>query len=117
LSVDLAPLSPLCSQSLDKGSDQLVRNRLAQTELGGAFAGEIGSDLGFESVVELRNRIETDVLLPAAKVDNWPAVDAEGRNAVADRLLEARSGSVDRFSCPLQDCLDLRWKAVDVVID
>jgi hypothetical protein len=73
-----------------------VGDRLAQWELGSAFAGDIGNSLGLEGFVEFWYRIDADVLLPAAEVDNWPAADAEGWDSVADRLLQARSSRIFR---------------------
>ena len=59
------PLAALRNQSLDQSRDQLVGNRLRQEELGGALTVQMGSKLRLELLVELWNRVEADVLLPA----------------------------------------------------
>jgi hypothetical protein len=101
-------LRTLGCQSLNESRDQLVGDRLIQWKLGSAFAREIGSNLRLEGFVELWYRIDADVLLPAAQVDNWPAAEAEGRDSVADRLLQARSSYMDGLPCRLEDGLYLR---------
>src|SRR4249919_1163285 len=110
-------LAALRDQPLHKGSDQPVRNRFAQRKLDGAFAGEVRSDLSFEILVQIWDRIHADVLFPSGKVDHRPTSDAEGRNRVADRLRGLRSRSTDCLPCGVEHSLHLRWKAADVVID
>ena len=58
-------LGTLRNQSLHEDGDQIVWDGLDQWKLSGALAGQVGSNLRPQFLVELRHRVEADVLLPA----------------------------------------------------
>ena len=61
-----------------------------QRELGCALAGEIGSKLPLERLIERRHWVDADVFLPAGEVNNWATIDGERGDLIADRLFRPR---------------------------
>src|SRR5206468_3778404 len=111
------PLLILPRSKSDDSSHQVVRNRLVDRKLDGAFSKFVLRQFLLEGFNPRRYRVKSDVILERREVDEPFAVQFERRHLIADGLYGLWRRLSDCQSNLLKDPLDILWGGLDVLVD
>src|SRR5436309_9957315 len=111
------PLLILPRSKSDDSSHQVVRNRLVDRKLDGAFSLFVRRQFLLEGFNPRRYRVKSDVILERREVDEPFAVQFERRHLIADGLYGLWRRLSDCQPQALKDALHIRWGGIDVLVD